>query len=541
MLLSIIALLTGCGVFLIGMKMMSDGVSKSAGSGVKKMFSHLTGNKFLGIAIGAGATAIIQSSAATTVIVIGFVNAGVMALTEAVPIIMGANIGTTVTGLIVSLSSVKITLYISLLAFIGVILGFFKSEKLKFIGTILCGLGLLFIGLESMNSALSSNAELKGVFENLFGSVSFPLLLVLFGAIFTALIQSSSASVGLIIVLCGNGAVSVESAFFLVLGTNIGTCVTSIIASIGTGVNARRTAVIHLLIKTIGVTIFTVITWIFTSAIKNIMGAMFVNPEMQVAWFHVFFNIITTLILLPFTDKIVKLACLIVKDKEENRKVTKFIDKRFFTVPQTAIIQARREIENVLLTVEDNLDLAFNGLIEQDVKNTRLIKEREKDINILYREITAYLIKLSTALSSNADELTVGSFHHVIIDLERIGDHAVNFTEQTEDMIRENVEFSPDAKEELSKMYGKVKEMFKLTFSAFSNKDFEILPKVSETEAEVDGYQKQFGANHIARLNSGSCSVELGTYFFGVISELERIADHLVNVSFSIKNPTGQQ
>lgn len=540
---SILMLLAGCGVFMAGMKMMSDGLERSAGKGMKRLFSRISDNRFAGVGVGAAVTAIIQSSSATSVMVIGFVNAGIMTLTQATAIIMGANIGTTVTGIIISFSAFNVSLYASVLAFVGVMMMFFKNDSVKKAGGVLCGLGLLFVGLDAMSGAFG-NSEIKNMFGNMFAAIEFPLLLILVGTLFTALIQSSSAATGLLIIMVGQGALSVGNALFIVLGTNIGTCITAVIASVGATTNAKRTALIHLLFNLAGTIVFTVVLWLLGPYVVGLLSSVFSNPQMQIAWFHVAFNIITTAMLLPFIKQLVKLAKLIIKDKpkpEERIYQLKYIDDRLLHTPPIAVAQVQKEILFMAELAKENLSLSVNALITRDYVNKDKVAENEARINHTYHAIARYLIKLASLSLSESDEKLIGAYHHVISDIERIGDHSENFLEQAEEMEKENVDFSEAAVAELAQMYNKVDNMFDLSVHAFSHRDYIVLERIASIEEEVDAMKDSLGASHIERLNSGDCAVERGTYFFAAISGLERIADHLINIAFSIKNPTGSQ
>ncbi len=544
---SIVMLLAGCGVFMAGMRMMSDGLERSAGSGIKKLFGRISNNRFACVGVGAAVTAIIHSSAATSVMAIGFVNAGVITLVQAASIIMGANIGTTVTGVIISLSAFNISLYTSALAFVGVMMMFFKNDMVKKIGGILCGLGLMFFGLEAMSGAFD-NPQIKSAFSTMFTVIDFPLLLILVGALFTALVQSSTAATGLLIVLCGQGAVSVTNALFIVLGTNIGTCVAALVAAIGAQTNAKRASLIHLLFNLIGTMIFTVILWVFSGPITTLFQTLFVNPQMQIAWFHVVFNLFTTLLLLPFTKQLVKLTTFIIKDKpaakekaEDDVTQLKYIDDRLLHTPPIAVAQVKKEIIHISELAKDNVALSMAALLEGKTGDEEHIAKNEAQINHSYHAIARYLIKLASLSLSESDEKLIGAYHHVISDIERIGDHAENFIEQAAKMKEENVNFSEAAIAELTQMYNKVFNMFGMSINAFDKREYGKLDAIAAIEDEVDAMKSDLSASHIARLNSGDCDVELGTYFFAVTSALERIADHLINIAFSIKNPTGSQ
>lgn len=539
--LSIIALLAGVGVFIAGMNMMGEGLERSAGRGMKKMLGTLTNNRLAGVGVGAGVTAIIQSSSATSVMVIGFVNAGVMTLMQAASILLGANIGTTVTGVIVSLKSLNISTYATLLAFVGVMMTFIKSDKVKNIGSILCGLGIIFVGLDLMSAAFAGE-EINTFFRNIFAVVDFPLLLILIGIVFTAIIQSSSAATGVVIIMVGEGALTLESAMFIVLGSNIGTCITALIASIGTNVNARRTAMMHLSFKVVGMIIFTALLWPLAGTIAEVLRSLVPTPQMQVAWFHVCFNVLNTFILLPFIKYFVKFAEFMVKEKkdpEEERKL-RYVDDLLLKTPPIALMQVKKEIQYMINLARVNVELSKEAILTGDEKLSEQIAQNEKIIDFTNKALTKFLIKLS-ALVTSSEERTIGSYFHVLNDVERIGDHAENFYEIGEQMLDEGLVFSDVAKEEIKAMFNEVLEMFDIAIDVFDNIRTENLDVLGEKENIVDGYKKNLNANHVSRLASGVCSSEKSAYFFSTVSGLERIADHLVNVGYSILNPTGSQ
>ena len=550
MLISILMLFAGIGVFIAGMNMLGDGLEKSAGGGLKKLLGKISGNRFAGVGVGAGVTAIIQSSAATTIMAIGFVNAGIMTLFQATAIIMGANIGTTITGVLVSLKSLPISDFATAFAFIGVMMSFIKKEKVKQIGAILCGLGLLFIGLDLMGNALSeeSNPELFGFFKNLFSSIEFPLLLIFVGAIFTAVIQSSSAATGIFITMVGtiaadgNPMIAMESALFLVLGSNIGTCITAALAAMGAGTNAKRTALIHFSFNIIGTVLFTALIWPLSRYVVEILQMFSPKLEMQLAWFHVIFNVTTTLILLPFIKQLVKMATKIIPEKvskEETRQL-KYVDERLLTTPPVAIMQVKKEVEYMSALARDNLEKAFLALGAENGKTVAEIKEQEKTINFTNHALTRFLIKLSPHVDSKT-EVAVGTYFHVLNDLERIGDHAENFGEIAMEMKEKEIAFSESASEELKGMQDKILRMFEIAGEAFDDGQSSRLAELTQLENEVDELKRELTSRHYARLAEGNCKVELSPYFSSYVTGLERVADHLVNVGYSILNPTGSQ
>ena len=536
---SLLALLAGIGVFITGMDFMSSSLRRVAGPELKKLLGKMTNNRFAGIGVGASVTAIIQSSSATTVMVVGFVNAGVMTLTQATSIIMGANIGTTVTGLLVSLSSINISLYFSALAFIGVMMMFINKSSIKNIGGIIAGLGLLFIGLSLMSDAFNIE-ETRNMFTSLFATINFPLLLLFLGMIFTALMQSSSAMTGLIIVMAGQGVMNLEDALFVVLGVNIGTCVTALIATIGTSVNARRTGLIHLLFNVVGTIIFTIFIWIFKNQVVSLLSHIN-NIQYEIALFHLFFNLVTTCLLLPFIKQLVKIAEMIIKDKEENKdNVLKFIDERLLKTPPIAVMQVKKEIENMASLAKQNLSLCFEGVCVHNPKNEKIITKNENQIDSMNSEITKFLIKLSPLVDGESIK-TVGSYYHVVNDIERIGDLAENLFDYATEMEEKGLSFSDVAMVEIKTMYSVIMEMYDIATKTFDTDEVVDLKRLSTLEQKTDELKKQFSMAHFERLSQTGCSMELGGYFISIISNLERVGDHLVNIGYSIQNPTGNQ
>ena len=543
MLISVLTLLTGIGVFIAGMNMMSEGLEKSAGRGMKALLGSISTNRFAGVATGIAATAIIQSSSATSVIVIGFVNAGIMTLVQACSIIMGANVGTTVTNALVALSgsSFDIDVFMMALAFVGVALMFIKREKIKHIGLILCGLGVLFVGLDLMSSAFKGGKEITEFFQNLFKVIEFPLLLILVGVVFTALVQSSSAATGIVIIMAGEGVIGLDSAMFIVLGATIGTCITSQLASLGAGVNAKRTAFMHLMMNVVGTCIFTAIIWPLKDVIVGWLAPI-EDTMWQITVFHIVYKVLLTIVLLPFVKQIVALAEKVIKDKptEDEKRKLKYVDDRLLKSPAIALMQVKKEVEYMANLAKENLELSLHGIIEGDEKELAEVYDREKLINFTNNAVTKYLIKLSP-LVDVSDERVIGSYFHVLNDLERIGDHAENFYEIGVQMKKAGLAFSDKAKTELREMFEKIFEMYDIAENAFDNLSTDHLAELTAKENEVDALKKKLNASHVSRLASGECSMGHSAYFFSAVAGLERVADHLVNVGYSILNPTGSQ
>lgn len=544
---SLIWLLAGVGVFIVGMNFLSDALEKSAGSGMKRLLEKISNNRFSGVGIGAGVTAIIQSSSATSVMVIGLVNAGVMTLMQATPIIMGANIGTTITGVLVALKNDYFEMAMYLLAFAGVMMGFFKKEKIKIAGALCSGLGLIFVGLNVMSSDQAfGNPLVETLFTGIFEKINFPLLLILVGAVFTALIQSSSAATGVVITMVGTNVLPLDLALFIVLGANIGTCVTALLASFGANANSKRVAFIHFTFNVIGSMLFAALIWIFREPAVNLLKSCFpgedaTSLQMRVSLFHVIFNVTTTVMLLPFVKQLVKLSCLVIKDKkEEEHLALRFVDDRLMSMPHVALIQVKKEIGYMMDLVEENIKLAFVAMDTGSAEQDEAIRRNEQIIDFTNSALTNFLIKLSANVEVS-DENTIGAYFHVLGDLERIGDHAENFHEIGVEMAGKKLAFSEKAQGGIGTMRENVMDMFSITRNAFMNQDREQLHALDVLENNVDGMKKDMIARHFARLAEGNCSVDVSPYYSSVIVGLERVADHLVNVAYSIDNPLGDQ
>ena len=538
---SILALLAGIGVFIVGMNMLSSSLQKIAGPSLKRLIGKITSNRFAGIGIGAGVTALIQSSDATAVMAIGFVNIGVMTLAQATSVVMGAKIGTTVTGFLVSLSSFNIGLYISVFALIGMLMQFIKNDKVKNIGGLLCGLGLLFIGLDLMSSSFN-NDSIKSSIQSMFSTINFPLLLLLLGIVFTAIIQSSSAMSGLVIIMVSSGALDLSSGLFIVLGANFGTCITPIIATIGSNTNAKRTGFIYSFISFVGVFIFTIFLWALNDQIISFLNGI-KNPAYEIAIFNLMFNLINTALFTPLIKYVVMLSKLVIKDKKDKvEEQIKYIDDRLLRTPAIAMYQTKREIINMANKSKENLTRGVFDILNESVENKEELFDTEKTINYMNKTITQFLIKLTPLLDSK-DEKQVGGYFHVVNDIERIGDFAKNFFGDASDMKQSEFKFSQTAKDEIKEMSSTLYEMYDLAISLFTSgkKNKVKLKELSSLEEKIDGYKKEFTSNHFERLSNENCSIELGSYYTSIISSLERVGDHIVNIGYSVKSPTGDQ
>ena len=546
---SLIWLLAGVGIFIVGMNFMSAALEKSAGDGMKRLLGKICGNRFSGVGIGAGVTAIIQSSSATSVMVIGLVNAGVMTLMQATPVLMGAKIGTTVTGILVALKNDYFDMAMYLLAFAGVMMGFVKKEKVQIAGNLCSGLGIIFVGLNIMSGPEAfGNALVKNMFTGIFAAIDFPLLLVIVGVVFTALIQSSSAATGIVITMVGAGVMELDLALFIVMGANIGTCVTALLASLGGTANGKRVALIHCTNNIIGAVFFTVITWIFRPQAVAILSAVFpgndpMSLQMRVSLFHVIFNVTTTALLLPFVKQLVQFAETVIRDKaaEKKTRTLRFVDSHLLAMPTAAMLQVQKEIDYMICLAEENTRLSMLALQTGTNENAERINENEEIINFTNKSLTGFLIQLSSAQISAHDEATIGAYFHVLNDLERIGDHAVNFYEIGVEMAGKKLSFSEKALSDISTMGDQVMQMFTIAKETFENVSKDRLPALAALEDGVDGMKRELIASHFTRLAEGNCSVDVSPYYSSVVVGLERVADHLVNVGYSIVNPTGSQ
>ena len=533
---SLIWLLAGVGVFIVGMNFMSDALEKSAGSGMKRLLEKISNNRFSGVGIGAGVTAIIQSSSATSVMVIGLVNAGVMTLMQATPIIMGANIGTTITGVLVALKNDIFNMVMYLLAFSGVMMGFTKNNKIRIAGSLCSGLGLIFVGLEVMSSDQAFGNELvERLFTNIFRNINFPLLLIFVGVVFTALIQSSSASTGVVITMVGTGVLPLELALFIVLGANIGTCVTALLASVGANVNSKRVALIHFTFNVIGTVIFTVLIWIFKDAAVSFLTSLFpgtdpMSLQMRVSVFHVVFNVTTTAVLLPFTKYLVKYSTFVIKDKKVEEK-RNLLERRLIATPVAALQQCRNVTttmaEKSLASIKD----AFTLLTKYDDKVARKVHADENEVDIYEDEIGSYLLELSSKDLSAQDSVEVTKILHLISDLERLSDHAVNIAESAKEMHSKKLAFSQTAYAEIEVLISAINEILDSAVHSFKYNSVETAFKVEPLEEVIDRLQAQIKLHHIERLKNGECTIELGFILTDVLTDLERIADHCSNIA----------
>ncbi len=538
---SLFMLIAALAVFMFGLKMMSERLEAQSSDRLRKMFTKTASNKLSGMGVGVGVTAIIQSSSATTVMVVGLVNAGMLTLTQAATIIMGANIGTTVTAIIISL---PITEVVAACGLVGLFLTFSSKTKVRNIGYLILSLGMIFLGLAVMSSSMSQIAGLDGI-RRFFETTSHPALLILLGLTVTAIIQSSSATTGILVSVGSAGLLGIESAVFVIIGMNIGTCVTAVLATIGTNTNARRTAAIHLSFNFIGAAIFG--TLLAIPAIRGVVigllsrfGKNLPNEGIaaQIAAFHIVFNVTTTALLLPLTNILVKFSVwLIPERKKPNDKEHRleFLSEITLETPSAAVEQTKREILRMADMAKTNLDIAIKAVCGNSIEHKEDFEKREKYLDWLNRQIPYYLTKISARHLSSNDEVVIGSYYHVVSDIERIGDYAENLMENTEKLIGTGLYFSEVADKEVADMYHKMLELYSYCIKGFEKTDLSQLKKVDSLEDEIDKMRDSLSDAHIKRLNEGVCTAQTGAVYLSIISNLERISDHIRNIFYSMR------
>lgn len=532
-----IAFAGGLGMFLYGMHIMASGLQKTAGNKMKKILEILTKNKFMGVIVGAGVTAIIQSSSATTVMVVGFVNAGLMNLSQTVGIIMGANIGTTVTGWIVSsvewAEYLKPTTFAPISVAIGAVFVLFaKKNSLKQIGEIIVGFGILFIGINMMTEGLAPLSESE-VFLTMFRELGKnPILGVIVGAIVTAIIQSSSASVGILQSLAMSNLVTWNSAVYVIMGQNIGTCITALLSSIGASKNARGAAYIHLLFNVIGSVMFSIFAYIFFTFINQSLGNSVISLT-QISLIHTIFNIANTVIMYPFSDILVKIAQKFVAASkgEEDEVELVHLDDRILETPGFAIQNCIKEIVRLGYMAYDNLQLSVESLLDKSEDKIDKVIQREKSIDSLQTAITEYMVKLCNVDINEDENNIITSLFHTVNDLERIGDHSENLVELSQFMISENIEFSSVARNEVIEISSVTASCVENAIRALETNNIEVAKKAVKEEQIVDDIESEFRSGHIKRLANNECDASTGVVFLDILTNLERVSDHALNVA----------
>lgn len=531
------SLLGGLALFLYGMQMMSNGLEAAAGNKMKQILEKLTANRFLGVLVGAGITAVIQSSSATTVMVVGFVNSGMMTLKQAVWIIMGANIGTTITGQLIALDVGELA---PLFAFAGVaLIVFVKKQKVHHYGLIVAGLGILFIGMEMMSGAMMPLRESEA-FVSLMTKFSNPVLGILAGAVFTAVIQSSSASVGILQALAGSGLIGLSNAVYVLFGQNIGTCITAILAAIGTSRNAKRTTVIHLMFNLIGTAIFTVvcITTPLTALVESFTPG---NVSSQIANMHTLFNIVTTLLLLPFGNYLAKAAVRILPEKQDEQADVMHMEfirpmetKRDTQIGLSAIAvtSIKKELHRMIDMAKENVEASFTAVKAGTTADLEIVQEREEYIDYLNKEISKYISKVLVNESNPRDSQYISALFKVCGNVERIGDHAMNICGYTRMIEKQGITFSQEVRIEIDEM----KEVCKKALDYLGEihhdqqEDNQDMKAIEKFEQQIDDMTDDYRKKQLIRMQNGTCSEEGCIIYSEMLTDFERIGDHILNI-----------
>lgn len=538
--------------------MMSSNLESVSSNKLKQLFARTSKSKLVGVGIGTVATAAIQSSGATTVMVIGFVNAGIMSLMQAATVIYGANIGTTITGQITALgmfeNSISTGVVFATFAGIGAfIMAFAKKDLVKKIGGILAGFGMLFVGLDMMSASMETFAALDSV-KNFLASITNPILLVLIGTILTAIIQSSSVMTSVAITMVFTGLINLDQGIYLTMGSNIGSCVVAIIAGLTSSTNAKRTALLHLLFNVSGVVIFMLVAMMMREISKAVnptkiitfgylFGKMFPGvPQTQLAMFHTIFNVITVIIMLPLTNLSVKLVCKILPDKkkkdEQPAEHFYYIDEHMLSTPPIAVQQTKNEIVNMAEIALHNYDLACDVICTLDYSQIEKFRQNENELNFLNKEIARFVVKLSKLEMNDADHNYLATTFHTITDLERVGDYAENIIEYADKLKESDQKFSDVAISEVRNLQSRINDLFQKVMKAYVNSDADSLDEANVIEDEIDDITETMGANHIERLRAGDCTPDVGAQYLSLASNSERVADHFINVGKSINGTT---
>ena len=549
--IAILTLTAGIGVFLVACQTMSNNLESAGSRKLRRLFAKTGDNKWVGVGIGLAGTAAIQSSGAVTVMVIGFVNVGIMSLTQAATIIYGSNIGTTVTAQLVALgmlgrNSISTTIIFAAFAGIGAFISLFaKNDKWKQTGGILTGFGMLFVGLSMMSSAMDEFAALPEV-KTVLASIGNPLLLVVIGTLLTAIIQSSSVMTSIAITMVVTGLVSLDQGIYLTMGSNIGSCVVALIAGLTSGVNAKRTALIHLIFNVMGVIIFLLIGFIIRIVSGGGMsfGVLFARwfpnaPQMQLAMFHTFFNVCTMFVALPLTSALVNTACRLVPEKEDEtsgKQRLKYLDPSMLSTPAVALRQLKTEIENMADLAITNFHRSIKVVTTMDYTDIETFRETELQLNFLNRELLRYSVLLSENNLNSYDQRYLNGTIRSVSDLERVGDYAENIVEYADSLKEQEAAFSPEAIDEILQMEKLVSDLYDEVKTAYHKKDLEALRRANVIEDRIDDFTKVMEHNHIHRLTEGTCSPAVGAEYLSLAQNTERVADHLINVGNTIKD-----
>ena len=547
---AVLALIAGIGVFLIACSMVSSNLESLSGSKLRHLFAKTSDNKLAGVGIGAVTTAAIQSSGATTVMIIGFVNAGMISLGLAAAMIYGANIGTTITAQIVALgmfgeNTVQLSSIFAALAGIGAFVTIFaKKDKTKKIGGILTGFGLLFVGLILMTDSMSSFVGEPAV-EEFLADIDNIVLLLLIGIVLTALVQSSSVITSLAIAMLFAGLIDLEQGIYLTMGSNVGSCVVALMAGFTSGKNAKRTALIHLLFNVSGVLIFVIAGYIITGCGGPSYSTIFQNlfpgvPQVQLAMFHTMFNVVAVIIMLPLTGKLIKLVTRIIPDGEPHEEDASiphmyYINSYMLRTPPIAVQQIKKEVVNMAKIAMENFNLSCKMICTKDLSEIERFRNNENQLNYLNKGIVHYLVKLSAMELSAKDSIYISTVYHSVTDLERIGDYAENIVEYTERFIENGESFSEFAIRDIEEVRLLIQDLYEKVVECYMSKDLELLKKAFDVEEEIDNITDRMVDSHIKRLNEGTCTAGVGAEYLLLVSNTERIADHFLNVGKTIR------
>ena len=532
---AVLVTLGGLGVFLFGMKILGDYLQNAAGDKIKNMLGKVGNNRFAAVGIGTAVTAVIQSSSATTVMVVGFVNAGIMTLFQATGIIMGANIGTTITAQIVALSVLPVTEFFVMLTGIGFFLTMISKPKVKTAGMIIAGFGMIFSGLYIMSAAMNTVSEMEQI-RNLFAAADDPFLLFFIGLAITGIVQSSSATTGILITMAGSGLVTLRAALFATLGINIGTCVTALLAGIGANANAKRASVIHLLFNCFGSLVFFILCYF--APVDKWLAAAFPEIETQIAMFHTFFNVITTLVLVWFIKPLVKLATLMVPERKKKAEISplKFADERLLSSPAVALGQVRRELMRMLDEAYANLTLSLQAITEVDLTRQGEFDSRDRGIMDSKSALVKYLILLSDTEPGVEAETEIATYHKTISDIDRIADLSQNVMEFTLALKENSARISETGRAELEEMRAALDALKAGVEEEFERKDISLAGEIEALEQKVDEMYLKMEEGHLARMRSGECTAFTATIYIPLINNLERIGDHLFNIFRGMKS-----
>lgn len=540
MLEMILGLAGGLGLFLLGMNQMSDGIEKAAGAKLRSILEAFTTNKFTGLIVGIIFTGIIQSSSACTAMVVSFVNSGLMNLYQAAGVIFGANIGTTITGQLVSFN---LSAYAPVFVLAGVIVSMFvKNETVKKIGDVILGFGVLFMGIKMMSSSMSGMKE-SAELQSVLGGLTSPLLAILMGLVITAVVQSSSVTVSIVLLMAQQGLfVDTNICLFIILGCNIGACATALIASLAGKKDAKRAAMIHLLFNVIGTILMYIALQLFMGPISTAIHSISADNGRFVANAHTIFKVVQVIVLIPFSSLIVKMTYLVVPGKDvkvgyKEPFQLRYIGEKVLFNPSTAVVDGIKELERMSTLANDNLNRAMNALVTLNEEDISEVYEMEKNINFLNKSITDYFVKINQSTLPIEDRQGIGALFHVANDIERIGDHAQNIAEMATRRKEQNVVFSPDAQKELTEMLDCVNDMiYKATKYMVGSEKSDVMKELNALENKIDAMEDTLQQHHIERLTRQECTAEAGMIYSDVVSGLERVADHALNIAKYIHN-----